>query len=1049
MTITTPRPNRPRNRTSSARPQPPAAAVVRAGAALVALLAITLVVPAVLMVLGAALPVDLTALSPAGLARPDDGGLILLVLLAVAWVTWAVVVVTVAVEVWAALRQVPSPRLPGLATPQRLVASAVALVVVGLVPGSPATAAGEASSSTGAGQQSLSVLVAATTDQVEVGRAGAERLGVAPRDAAAAPAAPHDRPHITTRRHDTLWSLAERHLGFGERFTEIAALNQGVVQTDGRTLGTGGRLYPGWTLQLPADADVAGHANRHVVERGDTLWGIAEEELGDGTRYPEIFRVNRGDRQADGRRLTDPDLIIPGWDLEIPRDADAPAKAEGPAKAKGGEASEGPAKAEGSAKAEGEEASEGSGGTEGPDLADPGPAAGGVVPAPLDRAPDPAHQAAPRPPSSDIAPAPAPSPSPTSAPPTSAPPTSAPQASAPAPEVPDPMPTIDRATLLPESAIPLPAGGALGVLLLAGLATELTRRRRQYQRHRRPGERMPMPGDDARDVEAAAREAAGDPGPELLEQALGQLARGCRDEGVGLPPIRLVRLTPASVHLHLAAPLSTARAPFRAVDAVHWELDPSLLLPADDAEGLGLPGLLTIGMREDETVLVNLAQVGTLRVIGAASALPGVLRALASELALGPAGEGTVRTLALSDDAVSEAIRTAMEAGDLAVETDPDRLARTLAAAMARGPQDPWEGDPLELVLTDRPLSIAVPGQSGAALITTEPGAVCGATLVLSADGSATLDPDGIALVPQTLAAAASAGLCALLRATEVPLEAGTPLVPAAPSAVEALRPATATASRSAALAAVPPPVVWPAAGDDSAMADASRARSGPADFRREDESDRAAVPRQDVPYLRLLGEVRVDNAHGKAESTRIGRLAQTAAFVLLNPDSRPSELQAALWPGRRSNPQTCRQMISRTRTWLGRTEAGEPFLMQLAQTDGRLRMRDEVTSDWAEFQRLAALGLADPGDTARLSEALGLVRGRPFGTVAARELPWADLFVNEMISQITDVAHELAMRYERLGQWSAARDAALRGLRTECESEILEAVVARLGRSA
>ena len=76
--------------------------------------------------------------------------------------------------------------------------------------------------------------------------------------------------------------------------------------------------------------------------------------------------------------------------------------------------------------------------------------------------------------------------------------------------------------------------------------------------------------------------------------------------------------------------------------------------------------------------------------------------------------------------------------------------------------------------------------------------------------------------------------------------------------------------------------------------------------------------------------------------------------------------------------------------------------------------------------------------------QALALVRGRPFGAVASRELPWADLHINEMISLISDVAHALAVRHEAAGRQSAARDAALRGLRTESESEILEAIVAR-----
>jgi hypothetical protein len=155
------------------------------------------------------------------------------------------------------------------------------------------------------------------------------------------------------------------------------------------------------------------------------------------------------------------------------------------------------------------------------------------------------------------------------------------------------------------------------------------------------------------------------------------------------------------------------------------------------------------------------------------------------------------------------------------------------------------------------------------------------------------------------------------------------------------------------------------------------------------------------------------------------------------------------LWPGVRSNAQTCRQLITRARTWLGRTESGDTYLMQLSETGGGLQLRPEVTSDWGEFQRLAEAGLADPDDTEQLAAALRLVRGRPFGPVAGRELPWTDLHVNTMIELIVDVAHELALRHERAGDASAARDAALRGLRTECESEVLQAIVTRLGRRA
>jgi LysM repeat protein len=59
-----------------------------------------------------------------------------------------------------------------------------------------------------------------------------------------------------------------------------------------------------------------------TVEPGDTLWDIAEQHLNDPTRHPEIFAENRDVTQPDGRTLTDPDLIHPGWQLVIPGDTD-------------------------------------------------------------------------------------------------------------------------------------------------------------------------------------------------------------------------------------------------------------------------------------------------------------------------------------------------------------------------------------------------------------------------------------------------------------------------------------------------------------------------------------------------------------------------------------------------------------------------------------------------------------------------------------------------------------------------------------------------------
>lgn len=77
------------------------------------------------------------------------------------------------------------------------------------------------------------------------------------------------------------------------------------------------------TRPVSAKQSPNGHAKRETyrVRSGDSLWRIAEQELGSGFRWRRIFELNRG-REFPNGRLTDPRWIEPGWVLELPRQGD-------------------------------------------------------------------------------------------------------------------------------------------------------------------------------------------------------------------------------------------------------------------------------------------------------------------------------------------------------------------------------------------------------------------------------------------------------------------------------------------------------------------------------------------------------------------------------------------------------------------------------------------------------------------------------------------------------------------------------------------------------
>jgi hypothetical protein len=62
----------------------------------------------------------------------------------------------------------------------------------------------------------------------------------------------------------------------------------------------------------------------------DTLFAIALRTLGNGSRYMEIFNLNKGRLQPNGDRLERPGVIEAGWILQLPNDATGPGVHFGP-----------------------------------------------------------------------------------------------------------------------------------------------------------------------------------------------------------------------------------------------------------------------------------------------------------------------------------------------------------------------------------------------------------------------------------------------------------------------------------------------------------------------------------------------------------------------------------------------------------------------------------------------------------------------------------------------------------------------------------------------
>ncbi|WP_394426623.1 LysM peptidoglycan-binding domain-containing protein [Streptomyces sp. SGAir0957] len=426
----------------------------------------------------------------------------------------------------------------------------------------------------------------------------------------------HTGPVHHVKAGDTLWDIAEQRLGDGLRWREIVEANQGISMPGGQHLTEDTTdLQPGWTLRLPSDAKAAAsegegvhtqtegraaHDPEHTVKPGETLSSIAEDELGDADDYPAIAKANDNVRQPDGRTLTDPDEIYPGWQLKIPAAQEAPDDAantpapehdsdskqdQAPEHDRGGEQQD-----------EGKEHDQGGGqATERPGT-------------PATQAPAP-HESA------------------------------KPDVSAPAPDAPDasaePAPQHDTGTDSSSVRTVAAAGSILAAAVLAVLAT----RRARQQRRRRAKRRIPMPSGAVADFEKQLRATSDITGTALADRALRTMAAHCREAGRPLPEVEAMRIAARGVELHLSAATAPV-APFteREGNPMVWWCPArgAALLDAEEAADVTppYPALVSLGETEGgDAVLVDLESVGLLRLAGHPADVRAVMLALAVELA--------------------------------------------------------------------------------------------------------------------------------------------------------------------------------------------------------------------------------------------------------------------------------------------------------------------------------------------------------------------------------------------------------------------------------
>ncbi len=789
------------------------------------------------------------------------------------------------------------------------------------------------------------------------------------------------------------------------------------------------------TLPAHPPAKTTDHARSYTVKRGDTLSEIALDKLGDGHAYPRIYNASKTTIQPDGRRLTDPDLIIPGWKLTIPtRHTDTPSAPK----------------------------------PEKHHHTDPDPDQNTTSkPVPI-----PAETVVATTPTAPSASAPA-----TSAPTT----TTAPDRTAPAP--------VDAESADHELVTPawLVAGlvGA-GSLLAGALWLMLQRRRRAQWRARRPGRSIVVPAPGYTPIEKTLEQAGAPTGDIVtaIDEALRRLTATLHANRQPIPTLAELTVTTDTLTARFTNPVTLTEPWQPATDTHQWTVQRALIDQSGELnpdEPPAWPQLATLGMDDhDAWHLINLEALGVITLTGDPDYTTDLARYLVAELAVDPwardlqidcAGIGHELTTLnparihhhQPDKIVADTVATAVEVCDRMDANHLDHLeqARTTQAA-----DQLW--DSRILITTpdtpDLPVLIELinsqPGRTATTVLVVGPAeAPAGVEIRVEEGGRVQIPSLGLDLIANGLTPSEALGCAAVLAAADTLDDTPTPIAEHPTRKWEELCDETGhlrpdiTLDRDAepdteASSLLPgPDEDWTTTTANTAEDLALIAPLVPVEIRKAAEAadpsldadlEAWAADTCDRPRLSVFGPMRLRVGPGGNPAVVAHRkpfYTGIVAYLAHTRGATTDEIATAM----KLTPRRVRKDMYILRNWLGDKPGtqdhylpGAASNMGAAEEGVGLYVIEDLLDDADLFRRLRLRGEARGADgLPDLLTALRLVRGTPYADRSQNPRPWlTDKRPDHHLQiAVVDVAHlvsSIALKAGDLHQSRAAAELAL-----------------------